>query len=407
MSKMMGSVALSTRWKLAAGLMLCLAAVLGACLWSAGDATGARAEGRRLERMRKSTRWDPRGQRFTNSLKRVDGPWWEMTGKFFLGGSDHRAPTSPPPTTRRTAKELATQPASGLRVTWFGHSTLLVEVDGVRTLVDPVWSERASPFRWAGPKRFYPPPAPLEDLPPLDAVVISHDHYDHLDRDTVKALAARTPIWLTPLGVGAHLEAWGVRPERIVELDWWQSHPVGDVTLTATPSRHFSGRSITFGDQNATLWAGWAWSGPAHRVFYSGDTALHDDFGAIGERLGPFDLTLMEAGAYDQLWCDVHLGPEQAALAHRLVRGGVMMPVHWGLFDLALHGWTEPAERIVAAARRVGVELALVRPGASYDIADPPEVDRWWPQTPWQTVTEAPAWSTSVGRLQAPMRAPR
>jgi len=139
-------------------------------------------------------------------------------------------------------------------------------------------------------------------------------------------------------------------------------------------------------------------------VFYSGDTALHHDFGTIGERLGPFDLTIMESGAYNELWPDVHLGPEQAVLAHQLVRGKVMLPVHWGLFDLALHSWTEPAERLVVAAERLGVELVLVRPGASYDSANPPTIDRWWPQTSWQAVEDAPAWSTSVETLQAPLR---
>ena len=203
---------------------------------------------------------------------------------------------------------LSTLPESGLRVTWFGHSSFLVELDGIRTLVDPIWSDRASPFTWAGPERFYPPTVRLDELPPLDAVIISHDHYDHLDQPTVQALATRDLLWLVPLGVGAHLEHWGVPQARIKELDWWDSFTIDGVVITATPSRHFSGRSILFTDQYATLWAGWAWSGPTRSLFYSGDTALHHDFREIGERLGPFDITLMEVGAYNQRWADVHLG---------------------------------------------------------------------------------------------------
>jgi len=236
----------------------------------------------------------------------------------------------------------------------------------------------------------------LDELPPLDAVIISHDHYDHLDQPTVQALATRDLLWLVPLGVGAHLEHWGVPQARIKELDWWDSFTLDGVVITATPSRHFSGRSILFTDQYATLWAGWAWSGPTRSLFYSGDTALHHDFREIGERLGPFDITLMEVGAYNQRWADVHLGPEQALLAHQEVQGHVMIPVHWGLFDLALHGWTEPAERTIAAAERLGIPLAMVHPGSSFDISSAPTVTRWWPTLPWETVDQAPAWSSSV-----------
>ncbi len=365
---------------------------------------GARASGKRLDKMKASPQWDEDASRFDNRLERIDGSWPEMVGKFFFGGSDYRELDGPLKTASPTAADFTELPESGLRVTWMGHSSFLIELDGTRTLIDPIWSERASPFTWAGPKRFYEPPLPFDALPPIDAVVISHDHYDHLDRPTVAALATMDLVWLVPLGVGAHLEHWGVDSKRIVELDWWDSHQVGDVTITATPSRHFSGRAITFLDQYATLWAGWAWNGPTRSLFYSGDTALHPEFQEIGERLGPFDITLMESGAYNQLWADVHLGPEQAVIAHRLVRGNVLMPVHWGLFDLALHGWTDPAERIVEAAEKLDVSLTIVRPGASFDIADPPSVDRWWPATPWESLDEATAWSSSVEELITPYR---
>ena len=237
-------------------------------------------------------------------------------------------------------------------------------------------------------------------MPDFDAVIISHDHYDHLDRHTVGQLRDRDIRWIAPLGLGAHLEHWGVLASRITELDWWDSTSIGDVKITATPARHFSGRSILFTDQDATLWAGWAWNGPKHSVFYSGDTGMHPEFKDIGDRLGPFDVTLMETGAYSSLWTDVHLGPEQAVLAHQLVRGRVMLPVHWGLFDLALHSWTEPVERVIAAAARLGVSVGVLRPGSHYDAADAPEVDRWWPEVPWDTFDVNPVWSTGVDALR-------
>lgn len=365
------------------------------------ETSGAAATGARLQRMEQSPQW--KGEGFGNRNQRVDGSASEMAGEWFFGGSDHRMPESELPVQKRDGQMFNTPPATGLRVTWLGHSTLIVEIDGQRVLIDPVWGERASPFSFVGPKRFYAPPLPFEKLPKIDAIVISHDHYDHLDHFTVLKLKDTGVKWVVPLGVGSHLEYWGVPLENIVELDWWQSTTVGGVELTCTPARHFSGRSVTFDDQDATLWAGWAMKGPAHRVFYSGDTALHDDFIRIGKELGPFDLTLIESGAYNQLWADVHLGPEQAARAHQLVRGRVMLPVHWGLFDLALHGWTEPIERVLAAAQAANIRVVMPKPGGSVEPAlAAGKVDRWWPKQPWDNASDSPALSSEVSHLMAP-----
>lgn len=380
--------------------LLALVALVGAgsgVLWLvAREAIGGSLRGERLARAQRSPQW--REPAFVNRLPRVDAPRGRMMREFLFGGSDHRNPDAPIPVVRRTAADYRTPPASGLRATWLGHSTLLLEIDGRRVLIDPVWGERASPFTFMGPKRFFAPPLPLAELPDVDAVIVSHDHYDHLDMPTVKALRARGVRWVVPLGVGAHLASWGVPAERITELDWWGGVEVGGLTLTATPARHFSGRGLT--GANRTLWAGWAITGPTHRVFYSGDTALHDELLAIGERLGPFDLTMIESGAYDAMWTDVHLGPEQAVLAHRLVRGRVMLPVHWGLFDLALHGWTEPMERVLVAADSQRVRVAAPRPGDMVEPAALGPVVRWWPTVPWETVRQAPAWSSGVAHLR-------
>jgi L-ascorbate metabolism protein UlaG (beta-lactamase superfamily) len=326
-----------------------------------------------------------------------------MLFEFFFRGSRFRTPSAPVPYESRTAADYAAPPASGLRVTWLGHSTVLLEIDGRRILIDPVWAEHVGPVRVLAPKRFYPPPLALAALPPLDLVLLSHDHYDHLHRETIRALAARGERFAAPLGVGAHLARWGVPETRIVECDWWESIAVDDLTLTATPARHFSGRRAV--DSDRTLWAGWAIAGARHRVLYSGDTAMHDDFAAIGARLGPFDLTMIEVGAYDALWADVHLGPEQAVRAHRLLGGGgAMLPVHWGLFDLALHGWTEPVERVLVAAAAEGVRVLTPRPG---ELAEPSTFAsvRWWPDVPWKRAAEAPVLSTGTEYLMGPLPA--
>ena len=376
------------------------AALILACVWHVGDKSGARAKGERLKRMQESPSWRKGKNRFGNALSRVDGSFIEMSGKYFFGGSNHRQPKAPITPNPLETSDFDPSPESGLRVTWFGHSSFHVEIEGLNVLVDPVWGERASPFTFAGPKRFYEPPIALSDLPQIDVVLISHDHYDHLDRHTVSQLKSNALKWFVPLGVGAHLEHWGVPATHITEFDWWDEQTIDGVRLVAVPARHFSGRSVFFTDQNATLWAGWALVGHRRRLFYSGDTALHPEFKTIGDRLGPFDITLMETGAYNQLWCDVHLGPEQAVIAHQMVRGNVMIPIHWGTFDLALHGWTEPAERAIEAARVMDVPIAVLAPGEQFDSGAVPVVNRWWPAKPWDQVSDSPAWSTSVDAFQ-------
>jgi L-ascorbate metabolism protein UlaG (beta-lactamase superfamily) len=296
---------------------------------------------------------------------------------------------------RADPTSFQTPPDSGLRVTWFGHSSALLEMDGSRILIDPLWSERASPIAWAGPKRWYEPPIALNDLPTIDAVIISHDHYDHLDHDAIVAMKSWKAVFVVPLGVGAHLAHWGIADARIIELDWWQSAHIGALHVVATPSRHSSGRLSPNSDQ--TLWAGYAIIGPAHRAWYSGDTSFHAGLADIGARLGPFDVTLIESGQYDGAWPDNHLGPEQAVEAHRQVGGKTMIPVHWALIKLANHGWTEPVERVLAAARGAGVEVLVPRPGQSVEPTQHPQIPRWWPQLPWQSAAENPIESTRNG----------
>lgn len=269
--------------------------------------------------------------------------------------------------------------AAALAVSWFGHSTALLEIDGYRVLTDPVWSDRCSPSHAVGPQRMHAPPVPLEALPAVDAVVISHDHYDHLDMDTVVALArTQRAAFFVPLGVGAHLRAWGIPDHRIVELDWEQSGQVDELAITCLPARHFSGR---FTDRNTTLWASWAMRGPAHRAYFGGDTGYTTSFTQIGADHGPFDLTLMPVGAYNKVWPDVHMNPEEAVQAHLDVTGagsGLLVPIHWGTFRLAPHPWAEPVERLLAAADAADVRVAVPMPGQRIDPARPVRLRPWW-----------------------------
>jgi L-ascorbate metabolism protein UlaG (beta-lactamase superfamily) len=229
--------------------------------------------------------------------------------------------------------------------------------------------------------------------------LISHDHYDHLDYPTITAIKDWDTVFIVPLGVGAHLQYWGVRADRIREIDWWDRVTVGELQIVMTPARHASGRQVY--DQNATLWAGYALLGASHRVYFSGDTGLFSQLERIGRELGPFDLTMIEAGAYDQSWPDWHIGPEQAVLAHRIVRGETFFAVHWGLFDLANHGWTEPIERTLAAAEAADVTVVVPRPGQCFEPDVGLPIERWWPELPWRTATAYPLASTKVDALRA------
>ena len=370
-----------------AGLVLLLLVAVG--LIFGWRAFGKRASGARLVAMKASPQW--RDGKFVNPQPLQNHMWRAIVAA--LDASAHVSPASALPVQR---VDLTNPPRTGLRATWLGHSSVLIEIDGHRVLTDPMLSQRASPLPWLGPQRWFTSPLDANNMPALDAVVISHDHYDHLDRNSIMALAITTPAakFIVPLGVGAHLELWGVRPDRIVELDWWQSTRVGRLQIVCTPARHASGRMLI--DNDAKLWAGFAIIGEKHRVYYSGDTGLFRAMADIGARLGPFDLTMIEVGQYHQAWPDWHIGPEQAVRAHQMVRGRVMLPVHWGTFALAFHGWTEPIERVWAAARGAGVTLVAPRPGQSFEPARPPTVTRWWPELPWSTGQQDPIVSNDV-----------
>lgn len=306
-------------------------------------------------------------------------------------------PRAPLPVQALTQTQLLQAPDLSL---WrLGHSTMLLKIDGRFWLTDPVFSERASPFSFMGPKRFHAPPIALADLPPITGVLLSHDHYDHLDYDAIQQLAPRVEHFIAPLGVGDRLMAWGVPASKVQQFDWWQGTTVEGLRLVATPAQHFSGRGLS--DGNRTLWASWVLIAGDTRVFFSGDTGYFDGFKAIGERFGPFDLTMIETGAYDKQWPDVHMQPHESLQAHLDVRGRHLMPIHNGTFDLALHPWTEPFERITALAADAQVPLVAPLMGERLDIRTPALSRHWWREAE-QASASTPAPRAAEAASQVP-----
>lgn len=339
---------------------------------------GARPTGTRLQRIERSQHYS--GGMFHNPAAIADRRTGSTTEVIYeqLTGWRRRRPPMPVPVRSLDPKDIADAPNSGTRVTWLGHSTVLAELGSRKVLFDPVWSERCSPFPYFGPPRQHRPPIALDDLPDIDVVAISHDHYDHLDHTAVTGLAARTSAeFVVPLGVGAHLERWGVAPSRIIELDWHETTKIAGIDVTATPARHYSQRGL--GATPEIFWCSWAVTSPDGRLFHAGDTGYFPGLRDIGAEYGPFDVTMMPVGAYDDLWPDVHLTPEEAVQAHHDLGGRTMLPVHWASFPLASHPWSEPIERTVAAARIADVELLTPMPGEPIEPAlwSAPDTD-WW-----------------------------
>jgi L-ascorbate metabolism protein UlaG (beta-lactamase superfamily) len=295
----------------------------------------------------------------------------------FLFTRNHRTPDTELPVKPVDFSHFNNKDSDQLNVTWLGHSTLMINIDGYKILTDPVFEKRISVF---GPTRFNGDvPLDIQQIPMIDAVIISHDHYDHLNKYSVQRLMEKSNKFIVPLAVGARLADWGVPGEKIVELDWWQEYRLDqNLMVAATPAQHFSGRGIT--DRNKTLWASWVIKTPSHNLFFSGDSGYFSGFKQIGDKYGPFDMTFIECGAYGEGWPKVHMFPEQTVQAHLDLKGNILHPIHWATFNLALHPWYEPMERLTAAANLKNIKIATPVVGETtvYNMTIP--TARWWEQ---------------------------
>jgi L-ascorbate metabolism protein UlaG (beta-lactamase superfamily) len=331
-----------------------------------------------MQRMAMIEKAQRKGKQYLNPVPTSVGSWRTFLKVLwrYLTTREERVPKRSLGPFQTDPRVYATPPASGLRVTWMGHSSLLFELDGMNVLVDPVWEQRTAPVEWFGPKRFFAPPLRLEDLPRIDLVLVSHDHYDHLGARTIRRLtqleATAEAQWITTLGVGKILEQLGAK--RVRQLDWTESVRVGQLELTALPARHFSGRGL---GRFQTLWASFVLAGPKHRIYYGADSGEWEGFKEIAQSYGPFDLSLLEIGASNPLWADIHMGPDGAVRTFRAMGGlGLMMPIHWGLFSLALHAWRQPIERVFASD---GIKIWAPEPGKPTEfITGIEHRSDWW-----------------------------
>lgn len=302
------------------------------------------------------------------------GKTWKILKRYITEPQVNTEPSAVIPVTPMLTEDLlSTEQDSVWRL---GHSSMLLKISNEFVLLDPMFSERASPFSMMGPKRFHQPPISIHQLPHIKAVVISHNHYDHLDKASIQQLADRVDQFIVPLGNGADLISWGIHPEKIKELDWWQQTEINDITITATPSQHFSGRGL--GDGNKTLWASYVINSPQTKIFFTGDSGYFNGFKEIGKRFGPFDLTLIETGAYDKMWSDVHMQPKESLQTHLDVKGKKMLPVHNGTFNLAFHEWTDPFDQISQLAQEKDVDLLTPKMGDRVTIHDKNQTLAWW-----------------------------
>ncbi|AOW22133.1 hypothetical protein LPB138_14860 [Urechidicola croceus] len=270
--------------------------------------------------------------------------------------------------------------ASPTRFLWFGHSTFLVQMNHKNILIDPMFSDVPAPHSMLGSKRFSSKlPIEIQQLPKIDAVLISHDHYDHLDYKSILVLKDKVGKFYTPLGVGIHLEAWGVLRENIIELDWWQETSFDDLKFVCTPARHFSGRK--FSNRQSTLWSSWVIQSETENIFFSGDSGYDKHFKEIGNKYGPFDFAMMECGQYNTLWPDIHMFPEETAQAGIDIKAKKIMPIHWGAFKLSMHSWTEPIERLTIKANELDLQVLTPKIGEPFLLnTNQSTKRRWWKQ---------------------------
>ena len=324
-----------------------------------------------------------RGDHFENTPAKI--PSSIMVNIKDMMGGQIRRPAAQFPI---ESPEIGTQADSGLKAIWFGHATAYVEMDGKRIMTDPMLSNQAFPVGLVAPVRYNPPPMAVDQLPVIDFVTISHDHYDHLDMKTIQALAANGTTFFVGLGIKAHLVHWGVKESQIHEMDWWQSVKVGDFTIHCTPARHYSGRKAM---DNSTLWTSWVIEGPDHRVYHSGDSGYASHFKEIAARLGPINIAFIKIGDYglDPGWRDIHMHTEKSVQAHMDLEADIMFPIHWGTFDLSNHDWFEPINLATQHAAENGVNLVTPKLGQAFVYGQSMQNQEWWKPLEAESIKEA------------------
>ncbi|RKS53657.1 L-ascorbate metabolism protein UlaG (beta-lactamase superfamily) [Gillisia mitskevichiae] len=337
---------------------------------------GSKSNGERLTKIQASENYrDGKFQNLTATDVSGDINYTKTLSEFFTKGD--KVPDWSIPINKISSETIANTADSTTKITWFGHSALLLEMDGKKIFLDPMLGNVPAPHPLLGSKRFNDTlPLAIENIPDLDAVIISHDHYDHLDYGSIKKLKDRVAHFYVPLGVGAHLISWGVQENKITEMDWWESISFSGIQLTATPSRHFSGRGIT--DRFSTQWSSWVIKGQKDNIYFSGDSGYESHFKEIGDKFGPFDLAIMECGQYDAQWPLIHMMPEETVQATLDVKAEILLPIHWGAFKLGLHSWTDPIERITAEASSKNVNIATPIIGEAVTVGKPIPTSKWW-----------------------------
>jgi len=296
----------------------------------------------------------------------------------YIGGIPNQTPASPLPVLQVDSMTIVSKGDSLVRITWFGHSAFLLEINGKNILLDPMFGNNVGPHPWLGTNRFTNGiPIEIDKLPQIDLVLFSHDHYDHLDYKSVLKLKEKVKQFYVPLGVGSHLESWAVEVDKIHEFNWWDEKIFDEIQLVCAPARHFSGRGIF--DRNTTMWASWVIKSDTIAIYFSGDSGYGPHFKEIGEKYGPFDFAMLECGQYDKRWENIHMMPEQTAQAALDLKAKLMMPIHWGAFVLALHSWKDPVERVTKEAQELNVNVITSKIGEQFLLNKPLiEENSWW-----------------------------
>jgi len=361
--------------------------LLGVTMLFNWNELGKSPRGADLMKIEKSKHFDKVKGRFFNIETQVTtqdekkGFDWQLMKDWFSSGVD-RVPLAKLPEHKPDLADFA-QGAGQLKTIWLGHSSFLVNIDNNIILVDPVFSSAASPIK-SLVKRFQEPVLTLEALPEIDYILISHDHYDHLDMKSIKHFADKTVKFITPLGVGSHLKKWGVAQSKIIEKDWWQTVDFDGIKFIATPAHHFSGRNGL--DSNSTLWASWVIQSESHNVYFSGDSGYGSHFRDIGDKYGPFDVAFIESGQYNEKWQDVHMLPSEGVKAFKDLKAEKYFPIHWGMFELALHTWYDPVEQLYALSKQENFDLLTPKIGQLVNIDQAVISELWWQQNRLTTV---------------------